>query len=187
MVPDDDGVNNSGRGTRRAAILVLCAVLMAPAPAGAMLVEQELPGVFAALLGQWTGEGTLFGRDARYEMEWSRTLNDSFVHLQFSNGFVGEQQGDVTPVVTASAYYRPDADDAGAASGTWFDTRGVMLPLSASVTADTLTTLWGDATTERGRTTYRIAGPNRVEVTDEVMREGEYSVFARATYDRAQD
>ena len=62
-----------------------------------------------------------------------------------------------------------------------------MLPLSATITANTLTTLWGDDdSTERGRTTYVIAGPNRIEVTDEVMRDGEYAAFAQASFTRRQ-
>ena len=51
--------------------------------------------------------------------------------------------------------------------------------LAATVAGTTLTTQWGDAATEQGRTTYRREASGALEVTDEVLRrDGQWHVFA---------
>lgn len=166
-----------------ALLLAAAAAIAAPRATGQ---EPALPPVFERLLGQWRGEGTLMGRPAEFEMTWSRALNGRFVLLQFANAFAAPEPGaSTTPVIAATAYYLPDAGDPTAAAGTWFDTRGVILPLLSVVSATELVTQWGDdESAESGRTTYRIVSADRIEVIDEVMRDGSYATFARATYGR---
>jgi hypothetical protein len=55
-------------------------ILMASA-----LSAQSGPTPFTALSGEWTGEGTLFDRPARFTMQWQE--QDGFATLHFSNAF----------------------------------------------------------------------------------------------------
>ncbi len=64
-------------------------------------------------------------------------------------------------------------------TGTWFDSRGISLPLAGRVEGDTMTIDWGTDAIERGRSSYRLA-EGTLEVTDEVYtKEGELHVFGR--------
>jgi hypothetical protein len=78
---------------------------LAPAPTD--------PRVFEALEGRWEGEGTLFGRPARFEMQWERV--NGVAVLTFTNGMIDES-GDITPVLGAVAIYRTTV---AAPRGTW--------------------------------------------------------------------
>ncbi len=162
----------------------LVAFTLALGSAPGAIAGPELPPVFDELIGHWRGEGTLMGRPAAFDMEWRSALNGRFVVLQFSNAFAADESAAAVPVLTATEYYRPSSTDPGTADGTWFDTRGVMFPLSVTVTSTALVTLWGDTSTERGRTTYRIVGPDRVDVVDEVVRGEQYELFGQASYTR---
>jgi hypothetical protein len=62
------------------------------------------------------------------------------------------------------AFYRPVAD--GRWQATWFDNRGVSFPIQAVLAGRVLTSEWGSAETERGRTIYRLLPDGRLEVTD---------------------
>lgn len=131
-------------------------------------------------IGTWSGNGTLMGADAEFVMTWEWVLDQRFVRLSFQNsvqGSDGERR-----VFRAQAFYKPEKD--AELSGTWFDSRGVVLPLKASAGPDTLTTQWGTPETEQGRTVYRLADEDRMEVEDFVSREGEWRRFGHATYER---
>ena len=71
---------------------------------------QAAPQVFAALEGQWRGEGTLFGNPARFEMRWERVHGVAV--LTFANSVV-DAAGTVTPVLGAVAIYRTTAATPG--------------------------------------------------------------------------
>ena len=52
-------------------------------------------------------------------------------------------------------------------------------PLTGTVAGSSLTTQWGEAATEEGRTTYRLDPDGDLSVTDEVLgRNGQWRVFA---------
>jgi len=135
------------------------------------------------LLGSWRGEGELFGRSAAFRMDWESVLSGRFLRLTFENGF---QNGDaVKPVLRAQAYYRILPDDQF--EGTWFDSREKTQPLQGSADATSLTIHWGTPETEEGRTVYRLVDSDSVEVEDFVQKDGEWRVFAHATYRRASE
>jgi hypothetical protein len=148
------------------------------------------PAVLGRLAGSWDGKGELFGKPAVFRMEWSRALGGRFHRLEFSNAFAPEApEADPIPVLSAMAMYRtgnPPAADDGRIRGTWFDSRGVELPLAATASESTLVVLWGSGEdAEQGRTTYAWTGPGTARVTDEVMKDGAYQVFAAADYWRS--
>ena len=105
-------------------------------------------------------------------------LAGRFYRLQFRNGMLSD--GDTIPVLEATAHYQARPPHAGA----WIDTRGELLTLALSLTDSTLVVDW-TSPAERGRTTYTVRGPNRIEGVDEVQREGGLTVFGRASYARS--
>jgi len=61
------------------------------------------------------------------------------------------------------------------------------MPIAAAATAATLTSDWGNAQTERGRTLYRLLADGRLEITDTVVgRDGTSREFARQTLKRTR-
>lgn len=155
---------------RLAATLAVASCAAAPAavPAGT---------VFDRLAGDWHGEGTLLGRDARFTMTWR--LHGELAVLTFGNAFV-DPDGTTTPVLDAAAVYRttPDHPDA-----VWLDSRGVRIEIRWEASDSSLIAHW-TAPTERGRSTYRAVGPDRVEVVDEVRSGAEWRTFAVARFSR---
>ncbi len=154
-----------------AALLLLPAQVDPPAATGGEVIER--------LLGQWQGEGELFGQPARFSMRWERALDSKFVRLSFENRIVAN--GRARTVLEAVAYYRPAG--AGALAGHWFDTRGQILDLEAEASDSTLVTRWSNDT-EAGRTTYRVNQDGTVTVLDEVRAEDGWRPFGRASYRR---
>lgn len=149
----------------------------APAP----VAPQEPAGaVFDALEGEWAGEGTLFGRDARFTMRWTRVLEGRFARLEFSNAFAGEAGAPDTPVLSAIAHY--PLDGPSPRDGWWFDARGEKLALEIRPTDSELAVDWASST-ETGRTVYRPLG-DTIVVVDFVLGEAGYREFGRATYGR---
>jgi hypothetical protein len=130
-------------------------------------------------LGSWEGTGTLFGMEARFNMEWENTLNGKFLKLTFQNRF--KDQRGKERVMDAHGYYNI-ADG----KGQWFDSRGQVLPLLLSMDKKTLKVFWGDDGTEQGKTIYMIVG-KKMAVEDYVMKDGMLSPFGKAEYVRSDD
>ena len=139
--------------------------------------DAQLPDVFSALDGVWSGTGTLMGRPASFEMEW-KTSEGGFVELRFRNFFV-DASGILTPVLEARALYRPSGTTA---VGVWIDTRPQRLQLESEVSQSAVITNW-IAQAERGRTEYRIEDGG-VTVRDYVEVDGEMQLFGEAHYHR---
>jgi hypothetical protein len=133
------------------------------------------------LIGAWNGKGKLFGAEAEFMMTWEWVLADKFAHLTFQNKIKrssGEEQ-----VFKARAFYKPEGEKQF--QGTWFDSRGMVLPLQASAEDSALTTLWGSPETEQGRTVYRIIDRDTIEVNDFVLtKDGQWRNFGYAVYHR---
>lgn len=159
---------------------------MRVAPAsGAQASATATPSHVAALLdrfaGRWRGQGTVTGRSSDVEMTWEPALQRAFVHLMFRNAMTAAD-GSRT-IFEARGYYRREA--AGASTGVWVDSRGLVLPLQTSASPDTLTSDWGGADTERGRTTYRLVDAATLEVVDAVYGgDGQLREFGRTVLKR---
>jgi hypothetical protein len=137
-------------------------------------------GAWESLEGRWHGEGTVRGMHAQIELVFRPALESRGRHLAFRNRMRGEDG--VHWLFVAEALYR--CDDAGACTGHWYDSRGMVLPLSATQHADRVVVEWGDAATERGRTHYVLEADGSLAITDEVRGEdGEWRAFGetRAT------
>ena len=69
------------------------------------------------------------GNDATFTMDWQRTLNNSFLKLEFQNK---QKLGDNRYIVfNATAFYKIVNDTT--VVGNWFDSRGVTFPLKGSL------------------------------------------------------
>jgi hypothetical protein len=134
------------------------------------------------LIGTWEGRGELFGRPAAFSMEWSWVLEGQVAELRFENRLV-QDDGTEQTVLRAVALYLTTDDES--LSGSWYDTRGQAIDLAAQVTEDAISTHW-TAASEEGRTTYRVVGET-VEVDDQVLRDGTFHPFGKATYRRAKE
>lgn len=136
------------------------------------------PPVVAALLGDWRGTGVVNGQDSTIAMTWERAVGDAFVRLRFRNEMAAGN-GRPAVVFEGHGYYRLARADGGA--GTWFDSRGYMLPVRVTLDAQAFTSEWGGPTTEQGRTTYRLVEADVLEVTDFVrVNDGSYREFGRS-------
>jgi hypothetical protein len=129
------------------------------------------------LVGAWTGGGSHGGRASKASLEARNVLGGRFVELRYrlERPFAFEGR----------AFYRPA--EGGGWKADWYDSRGLVLPVSAALEGTTLTADWGTAGTEQGRTIYRLLGDGRLEIVDFVLRpDGTRREFARQTFVRAR-
>jgi hypothetical protein len=174
--------------TRHFAALALSAIVVCPASAGDG--QATSPDLGSRLVGTWRGEGMVTGRASRIVMTWERIMNGAFLHLSFRNEMAASASRPAE-VFEGRGYYRFAAATTTApagqrgGTGTWIDSRGLILPLMFATTADALTSDWGTEGTERGRTTYRFTGPDALEVIDLVRTaDVTYREFGRSVLGR---
>jgi len=113
-------------------------------------------------------------------MRWEWVLNQQFVRLTFRNEM--QNPDGVKRTLDAQAFYR--LTEEGRVEGTWFDSRGMVLPLRGSADSTALTILWGTPETEEGRTEYRLLSENELEVRDFVLKDDRWRRFGEALYTR---
>jgi len=148
------------------AALLLCLVAV---PA----IASDGPGALHWLEGRWRGAGTMLGNASEAVLEVRPALSGRFTELSYrAAGFEGR------------AFYRPVGD--GRWQATWFDNRGVSFGIEALLSERVLTSDWGSADSERGRTIYRLLPDGRLEVTDSVAAAGgAMREFARHVLEKA--
>ena len=156
----------------------LIVIFFASISALAIAQESSIKGFY----GTWSGQGQLFENPAEFKMSWKSSLDGKFIELHFENGMVNE--GRYQKILSAKAVYW--FTDSKNLKGQWYDTRGYVLPLEASFENNTLTTLWGDDKTERGKTVYQF-DPNSktITVTDFVLSGTDYRQFGEAKYSKS--
>jgi hypothetical protein len=131
------------------------------------------------LYGQWVGNGEVNGMPAQVVFQFFNTLDGRGRQLRFEN--IMTARDGTESYFRADAYYTCD-DGARTCRGHWYDSRGVVLPLTVATRDDRLIVDWGDERTERGRTTYLVTPDCGLKVTDEVLaKDGTWKVFGRTT------
>lgn len=157
---------------------LIAAALLLAAPAAAQQRSpppiRQLPTPLDWLIGSWRGTGTMMGRASEAALEVRPALHGRWLEFSYRAGpFEGR------------AFYR--ARDDVRYRATWFDNRGISFEIEAMVEGQMLTSNWGNADTERGRTVYRLAGDGRLHLTDTVRRpDGSYVPFASHILTRAE-
>lgn len=154
--------------------LAVLALLLLPAQVSAA------DDLWKRLAGRWQGSGEVSGEvsgmSASIELRFRPAFGGRGHHLTFDNRMRGKN--DKVWPFAAEALYLCDAQ--GACRGHWYDSRG----MKATTASDRLVVEWGDADTERGRTTYRLDGEG-MAITDEVLaKDGVWKVFGQTTATR---
>ncbi len=120
------------------------------------------------------------GMNAEFRMQWEWVLENKFIRLTFQNKIL-RSDGDEL-ILKAQGFYQPKGGEQY--KGTWFDSRGMVLPLHASVKDSGLVTLWGTPETEQGRTIYRLVDKDKIELKDFVLKDNDWKQFGYAVYQR---
>ncbi|MFT3805870.1 hypothetical protein [Arenimonas sp.] len=134
------------------------------------------PDPWRALFGEWQGKGEVRGMSADVRLRFEATLDGQGRRLSFHNTMT-DMHGKAWLFLAEAIYLcAPD----GNCRGQWQDSRGMVLPLSTRSQADRVIVDWGDADSERGRTTYRVMPDGSLEIEDEVLdKSGAWKVFGR--------
>ena len=139
-----------------------------------------VPDPLAFLAGRWEGTGTILGQPARAELEWTTVLAGRFSRLIWVSHIGAAPK---TQRFEGHAYYQPTAT--GGYRATWFDSSGMVRPITAELDGEAVVASWGTSETELGETTYRRLAPNRLEVVDRVLgKNGTWREFGRCTLTR---
>ena len=147
-----------------------------------LVSSQAAPGqVMPKLTGHWTGAGIVNNAQVTAKAEFGPVLANRFTRLTYTFTATGAGQ-----IFEGHAYYAC-AKDSDRCSGNWFDSQGSAHVLSATQTGDVLTAEWGDGTTPRGRTEYRLTSPSALVVTDWIRTAaGEWRQFGKVEYQRVK-
>ena len=129
------------------------------------------------MAGHWAGEGTVLKVPATVQLTWEWTLDGQFLRLNFVNQMGPSRRFE------GHAYYRAVGE--GRYRGTWFDNSGMIRPIEASRTGDSLVAKWGTPETELGETTYRLLPDGSMEILDRVQgKDGTWRDFGRVVVRR---
>lgn len=153
----------------------IAALLAIAAPAAA---EDQVPSL-AAWHGTWAGEGTAFGKAATATLVIGPAPDGSATVLAYQLAVLG------TPPIAyaAEATYRVDAK--GRVRGSWTDNSGRTRPIGGRIAGSEWHNHWGNADVEIGRSTYVLEAPDRMIVTDSVLKDdGSWRVFATLRFQR---
>jgi hypothetical protein len=152
---------------------LLLAVLVSGAGAGGDPILEKL-------VGRWTGQGRVMGRESKLTMEWDWVLGRRFVRLSFRNEMT-DAEGRRSSF-EGHAYYRPTGE--GRYQGAWFDSGGETHPIAATSDGRELVASWGTPETKLGRTVYRLTEAG-VDVVDAIRaKDGTWKEFGRSTFRR---
>jgi hypothetical protein len=160
-----------------AGLLALAAPVAGDAPAAALAAPSVLS--FAGWHGEWTGEGTAFGKPATATLVIGPAPEGGATTLAYRLSIEG-----TPPVVySAEAIYRVDAR--GRVRGSWTDSSARTRPVGGRLTASSWTNVWGSADVEIGRSTYRLEGMEMLAVDDSVLQDdGSWRIFSTLRYRR---
>jgi len=113
-------------------------------------------------------------------MSWSPALGAQFIRISY------EIQSEKTqkPMFQGAGYYK--ALEAGKFKAFWADSTGDLHPILATRDGNTLTSIWGVAGEKLGRTEYNLIAPDKMQVTDWIMREHEWQQFNQNTFIRSE-
>ena len=119
---------------------------------------------------------------ADMRMHWEPVLDGQFQRLSMEDQMTGADGK--TWHFKAQGYYRVGKD--GTITGTWFDSRGISLPLTGRVEGDTMTIDWGTEASSAGAaaTAWRKA-PSK-SPTRSTPRKASFSVFGRTRLTRGR-
>lgn len=161
--------------------LLTLVLLLFAAPATAQSAAS--PAELDWLVGEWTGDGQIFGQPSSATLAVGTATVRGWVKIDYSFRVTN------VAATTAAAFmgqglYRMTGS--GKWSGRWTDSYGSSHPLAGRVNGQKLVSTWGSVDTEIGRTSYQRSADGSLEVTDQVLQaDGTWRLFARVVYRRA--
>jgi hypothetical protein len=127
------------------------------------------------LLGQWTCQGGVNGRESSVLMIWEPVLEGRFVRLSWRNSL---SDADGTQRFEGDAYYT--IGEPGDLSGAWFDSQGSQHRIEATMSDGVLTAHWSNDKSA-GRTRYTVTDIG-IDVEDAIAtKSGEFRIFGRVS------
>lgn len=132
---------------------------------------------FHPLIGTWEAACELAGAPATCRMMWAPGLHP--LQLTLSYEVRGRPEGE--RLFAGRGVYRLQSDSV---EGVWSDSQNALHSITGVLTADALTTSWGSAATEQGRSEYRLEGPHMLNVTDRVLTKDGWRTFMQVRYQR---
>jgi hypothetical protein len=140
------------------------------------IAQDKQPRDLSSLKGTWTADCKAFAPGARCSLQWTDGLHKNLLRVVYQvRNAAGNQL-----FAGEGVYQRSDDIFAGF----WNDTNGSLHPLQATYTDGGLTTYWGRAETEEGKTRYALNAEGGLSVTDWVKKNGSWHQFMHADYQR---
>ncbi len=156
------------------AIACVATVTLTPSAMG------EVAGTSAdasALIGTWTADCDAWGTEAKCRVDWSSGLHKEQITIAYT----------IDPAAGGAAIFAGDGVYRKLESGLdgyWSDSGGAIHPLNATWSDSTLTTHWGKAGGEQGRSEYRLDASGTMTVTDWSLTDQGWQQFMQVEYQR---
>jgi hypothetical protein len=160
--------------TRRALALLLAFPLVAASPDAATPL--------AWMHGDWTGSGEMFGRVSSVTLSVKPSLKDSATELRYTAELPASE---AMPAFNfeGQAVYR--VSEKGKVAGQWSDSQGSFHDIGGNANTGKMVTVWGQPSTEIGRSVYALDDKGQLTVSDSVLTaDGSWRTFAQARYRR---
>lgn len=133
-----------------------------------------------ALLGAWTADCDAWGVAAKCRVDWSRGLHSQHMTISYR---IDPAAGGAS-IFSGEGVYRTLENGL---DGYWSDSGGAVHPLNAAWSGGALTTHWGVAGSEQGRSEYRLDEAGTMIVTDWSLTEQGWQQFMQVEYQRGSD
>lgn len=130
--------------------------------------------------GEWAGAGMMFGRPSEVTISAEPALEGQATAMVYK-ARVPATEGKPEIRFEGRAIFR--TGKGGKVAGRWSDSAGNFHAIGGWSEPRALTTHWGDAATEIGRSTYRLGDDGSLKIADYSLRpDGSWREFASATY-----
>jgi hypothetical protein len=140
------------------------------------------PAPLAWMHGEWSGNGEMFGRASSVTLSIKPALKDSVTELHY---IAHLPAGPAAPAFhfQGRGLYKIGAK--GKVTGQWSDSEGNFHPIGGNVSSGRMVTVWGQPSTEIGRSVYALDDKGELTVSDSVLTaDGDWRIFAMARYHR---
>jgi hypothetical protein len=140
------------------------------------------PAPLAWMHGEWSGNGEMFGRTSSVMLSIKPALRDSVTELHYVADL---PVGSAAPAFHFEGKGVYKIGTKGKVTGQWSDSEGNFHAIGGSVSAGRMVTVWGQPSTEIGRSVYALDDKGELTVSDSVLTpDGGWRIFATARYRR---
>lgn len=137
--------------------------------------------ILTRLNGHWQSVGTSFGNAADISMTWQPLLQNAFMQINYKIVMHDPKKGD--QIFEGIGLYKQDSIHHYI--GTWADSQGELHPIAAVDDDTLLSSQWGVSGKKLGKTLYRFADDDTVEVVDFIQKkDGSWKEFSRNIFKR---